>query len=52
MPTKKNKIVSDIYKELGFSMVDENNGTLTFELNLLAYEIPENKNITLKKEQK
>jgi predicted enzyme involved in methoxymalonyl-ACP biosynthesis len=52
MPTKKNKIVSDIYRELGFSMVDENNGNLTYELNLSEYDIPKNKNITLKKEQK
>lgn len=52
MPTKKNKIVSGIYKELGFSIVDENKGNLTYELNLLEYEIPENKNIILKKEQK
>tara|TARA_B100001093_G_scaffold14345_1_gene13264 strand:+ start:2479 stop:4260 length:1782 start_codon:yes stop_codon:yes gene_type:complete len=52
IPTKKNKIVSDIYKELGFSMVDENNGNLTYELNLSEYDIPKNKNITLKKDQK
>ena len=51
IPTKKNKIVSGLYKELGFSMVGENNGEITYKLNLLEYKIPKNKNISLKKEQ-
>ena len=37
IPTAKNKIVSGLYKELGFKMVDEDNESLTFELNLSEY---------------
>lgn len=52
IPTAKNKIVSGLYKELGFKMVDEDNESLTFELNLLEYVIPKNNNIAIKKEHK
>jgi FkbH-like protein len=49
IPTQKNKIVSNLYEEMGFSMVDQNNGASTFELNLEGYSIPNNPNISLNK---
>lgn len=52
IPTAKNKIVSGLYKELGFKMIDEGNESLTFELNLSEYVIPKNNNIAIKKEHK
>ena len=52
IPTAKNKIVSGLYKELAFKMIDEDNESLTFELNLSEYVIPKNNNIAIKKEHK
>ena len=50
IPTQKNKIVSNLYEEMGFSTIDGNNGVSTFELNLDGYSIPKNVNITLNKQ--
>ena len=50
IPTQKNKIVSNLYGEMGFSKIDEDNGVSTFELNLDGYSIPKNVNITLSKQ--
>ena len=47
IPTQKNKIVSELYEELGFSNIGEEDGSTIFELCLEKYEIPTNPNITL-----
>ena len=47
IPTKKNNIVSNLYKEMGFLFVGEDEGTKIFEINLENYEIPNNTNITI-----
>ena len=50
IPTQKNKIVSNLYGEMGFSRIDENNGASTFKLNLDGYSIPKNANIILNRQ--
>lgn len=47
IPSKKNKIVSKLYSDMGFSIKSEDNGAKFFELELSKYEIQNNKNITL-----
>ena len=47
IPTKKNKIVNNLYQEMGFSLINENGGTKTFELNLSKYTVPDNLNINI-----
>ena len=32
IPTKKNKVVADLYKKLGYALVEENNGRTRWEL--------------------
>lgn len=49
IPTKKNHIVSNLYEEMGFLLVDENDGTKIFEINLENFIIPTNSNIMIKK---
>ena len=49
MPTKKNHIVSNLYKEMGFLLVAENEGSQIFEIDLDKYSIPNNSNIILEK---
>ena len=48
IPTEKNKIVSEIYEELGFSRIGQEGDVTIFELCLDKYDIPENLNINLK----
>ena len=48
IPTNKNKIVSNIYEEMGFDLINEKDGIKTFELNLSKFIVPENSNINLK----
>ena len=47
IPTQKNKIVSELYAELGFSNIGEEDDATIFELCLEKYDIPTNSNITL-----
>ena len=48
IPTKKNHIVSNLYEEMGFLLLDENDGTKIFEINLENFIIPTNSNIIIK----
>ncbi|MDC0125106.1 HAD-IIIC family phosphatase [Candidatus Pelagibacter sp.] len=47
IPTSKNKIVSNLYEEMGFVLKNKLDGTKTYELNLAEFKIPDNKNINL-----
>ncbi len=47
-PTQKNKIVSNIYSEMGFSIISNKKTEKIFELKLINYNIPSNLNINLK----
>ena len=49
LPTKKNNIVSNLYEEMGFLLMDENEGAKIFEINLQNFTIPTNSNIIIKK---
>ena len=51
IPTKKNHIVSNLYKEMGFLLVEENEGNKIFEINLEKHTIPNNPNIILEEFQ-
>ena len=47
VPTKKNYIVSNLYKEMGFLLVGEKEGSQIFEIDLEKYSIPNNPNIII-----
>lgn len=47
VPTKKNNIVSNLYKEMGFLLVEENDKSQIFEMDLEKYSIPNNPNIII-----
>jgi FkbH-like protein len=47
VPTKKNHIVSNLYKEMGFLFVGEKEGSQIFEIDLKKYSIPNNPNIII-----
>ena len=49
IPTKKNHIVSKLYEEMGFLLVEENEGSQIFEIDLENYSIPNNPNIVIEK---
>ena len=49
LPTKKNKIVSNLYEEMGFLLMEENEGAKIFEINLQNFIIPTNSNIIIEK---
>ena len=47
IPTDRNQIVSNLFSDLGFSLVSEVSGVKTFHLDIKNYIIPENKNILI-----
>ena len=49
IPTPKNKIVSNLYEDIGFSLKSETETLKIFELDLKKFEIEENDNILVNK---
>ena len=47
IPTKKNRLVSDLYEKLGYNMIKENNGDTMWELKV--FENHSQKNIFIER---